>query len=110
MCHFLAEVPTRRPTVFAALSLLPPDPILGTVAQFGADPASANIDLSIGVFRNKEGATPVPSASGYLANAIVKTAMIAHPTVDLPIAEISAGDSLVKTSAMPRVLPQRTMQ
>jgi hypothetical protein len=26
-------------------------------AQFGADPASAKIDFSIGIFRNKEGAT-----------------------------------------------------
>jgi aspartate/tyrosine/aromatic aminotransferase len=31
-------------------------------AQFGADPASAKIDFSIGIFRNKEGATPVPYA------------------------------------------------
>jgi hypothetical protein len=39
-----------------------------------------------------------------------RCSMIAHPTVDLRIAEISVGNSLIKTSAMPRVLPQRTMQ
>lgn len=48
--------------MLATLSLLPPDPILGTVAQFRADSASKKIDLSIGVFRNKDGITPVPTA------------------------------------------------
>lgn len=45
--------------MFDSLSLLPPDPILGLMAKFRADPRPDKIDLGVGVYRDDAGNTPV---------------------------------------------------
>jgi aspartate aminotransferase len=50
------------PTVsimFQEISRLSPDPILGLMAKFRADPASGKVDLGVGVFRDLSGNTPI---------------------------------------------------
>ena len=42
---------------FDELVALPPDPILGLVEQFKADPRAGKIDLSVGVYQNDAGRT-----------------------------------------------------
>lgn len=44
------------------LKEIPPDPILGLMTAFQADPSRQKIDLTVGVYRNKEGKTPVMRA------------------------------------------------
>ena len=48
--------------MFQDLSQLPPDAILGLIAEFNADPRADKIDLGVGVFRTAEGVTPVLAA------------------------------------------------
>lgn len=48
--------------MFSRLSSLPPDPILGLIAQFKRDSRPSKIDLGVGVYRNAEGQTPILSA------------------------------------------------
>jgi aspartate/tyrosine/aromatic aminotransferase len=48
--------------MFADLAALPPDPLLGVTARFRADPRPEKIDLGVGVFRNRQGETPVMRA------------------------------------------------
>lgn len=48
--------------MFADLAALPPDPLLGVTARFRADPRPDKIDLGVGVFRNRQGETPVMRA------------------------------------------------
>lgn len=45
--------------MFEHLDALPPDPILGLIAAFAADPNPKKIDLGIGVYRDEFGATPM---------------------------------------------------
>ena len=45
--------------MFDTLKPLAPDPILGLMAKFRADPNPQKIDLGVGVFRNENGLTPV---------------------------------------------------
>lgn len=47
---------------FDALDIAPADTILGLMAAYQADPAHDKIDLTVGVYRNDAGATPVPAA------------------------------------------------
>ena len=49
-------MPSRR---FAAITPAPPDPILGLAEAFKADPRPGKINLSVGVYRDDTGATPV---------------------------------------------------
>lgn len=46
-------------TVFENLEFQPPDAILGIMAMFRADPAPNKVDLSVGVFQDEDGRTPV---------------------------------------------------
>ena len=45
--------------MFQAVSTAPPDPILGLSAAFAADPRPTKINLSVGVFQDESGKTPV---------------------------------------------------
>ena len=47
---------------FASLEAVPPDPILGLMEAFAGDPAKEKIDLTVGVYRDDEGSTPVMQA------------------------------------------------
>ena len=51
---------------FGSLETVPPDPILGLMEAFAADPAADKIDLTVGVYRDDEGSTPLMQA---VANA-----------------------------------------
>ncbi|MGB5486829.1 MAG: amino acid aminotransferase [Lysobacterales bacterium] len=45
--------------MFEHLNALPPDPILGLIAAYAADPNPKKIDLGIGVYRDESGNTPI---------------------------------------------------
>ncbi|MGA1769071.1 MAG: aromatic amino acid transaminase [Steroidobacteraceae bacterium] len=45
--------------MFATLEQLPPDPILGLGAAFREDPSPDKVDLSVGVYKDRAGNTPV---------------------------------------------------
>ena len=47
---------------FASLNPVPPDPILGLMEAFADDPAAEKIDLTVGVYRDDSGRTPVMQA------------------------------------------------
>jgi len=48
--------PTR---LFQNLDRLNPDPILGLMARYRADPFAGKVDLGVGVYRDEDGNTPV---------------------------------------------------
>jgi aspartate/tyrosine/aromatic aminotransferase len=48
--------------MFEKLETLPPDPILGLATAFREDPSPDKVDLSVGVYRNRAGQTPVMDA------------------------------------------------
>jgi aspartate aminotransferase len=48
--------------MFETLETLPPDPILGVTAAFRRDTYPLKVDLGVGVYRDEQGATPVPAA------------------------------------------------
>ena len=45
--------------MFESLKALPPDAILGVIAEYNADPRPEKVDLGVGVYRNADGLTPV---------------------------------------------------
>jgi len=45
--------------MFEYLDAIPPDPILGLIAAYAADPNPKKIDLGIGVYRDEHGNTPI---------------------------------------------------
>ncbi len=45
--------------MFEHLKAVPPDPILGILSAYAADPNPKKIDLGIGVYKNEAGATPM---------------------------------------------------
>jgi aspartate/tyrosine/aromatic aminotransferase len=45
--------------LFESLELLPPDAIIGLIAEYKVDPREPKVDLGIGVYRNAAGETPV---------------------------------------------------
>jgi aspartate aminotransferase len=45
--------------MFEHLNALPPDPILGLIAAYAADPSPDKIDLGVGVYRDENGNTPM---------------------------------------------------
>lgn len=45
--------------MFESLQLLPPDAIIGLIAEYNNDPRDIRVDLGIGVYRNAAGQTPV---------------------------------------------------
>ena len=48
--------------MFEKLETLPPDPILGLSVAFREDPSPDKVDLSVGVYKNRAGITPVMDA------------------------------------------------
>jgi aspartate aminotransferase len=48
--------------MFEHLAAVIPDPILGLMAAFRADPDARKVDLGVGVYRDEDGNTPVPEA------------------------------------------------
>jgi aspartate aminotransferase len=48
--------------MFDGLDRLPPDPILASLAAYRADADPGKVDLGIGVYRDDEGATPIPGS------------------------------------------------
>lgn len=48
--------------MFDQLETLPPDPILGLSVAFREDPAPDKVDLSVGVYKDRSGVTPVMAA------------------------------------------------
>lgn len=59
--------------MFDALETLPPDPILGLSVAFREDPSPDKVDLSIGVYRDPTGQTPVMAAVREAERQIVET-------------------------------------
>ena len=57
---------------FSTLGTVPSDSILGLMAAFQADPARDKVDLSVGVYRDEQGRTPVLSAVARAEAAIVR--------------------------------------
>ena len=45
--------------MFDHVNAVPPDPILGIIAAYAADPNPKKIDLGIGVYRDEQGNTPI---------------------------------------------------
>lgn len=45
--------------MFEQIKAIPPDPILGLIAAYAADPKPNKIDLGVGVYRDKNGNTPI---------------------------------------------------
>jgi aspartate aminotransferase len=45
--------------MFDRLNAVPPDPILGIISAYAADPSAKKIDLGIGVYRDELGNTPI---------------------------------------------------
>ena len=45
--------------MFDRLNAVPPDPILGIISAYAADPSPKKIDLGIGVYRDEQGNTPI---------------------------------------------------
>lgn len=45
--------------MFEHVNAVPPDPILGIIAAYAADPNPKKIDLGIGVYRDEQGNTPI---------------------------------------------------
>ncbi|HBS35095.1 MAG TPA: aromatic amino acid aminotransferase [Parvularcula sp.] len=59
--------------MFAGLTALPPDSLLGVTARFRADPRPDKIDLGVGVFRDRQGRTPVMRAVAEAQARLVAT-------------------------------------
>lgn len=59
--------------MFDALETLPPDPILGLSVAFREDPSPDKVDLSIGIYRDCTGQTPVMAAVREAERRIVET-------------------------------------
>jgi aspartate aminotransferase len=49
----------EKTLMFDHLSAVPPDPILGIISAYAADPNPRKIDLGIGVYRDEHGDTPI---------------------------------------------------
>ena len=57
--------------MFETLKPLPPDAILGIMTLFRADPHSGKIDLSVGVYQDEQGRTPVLESVKRAEKAII---------------------------------------
>jgi aspartate aminotransferase len=58
--------------VFETLKPLPPDAILGIMTLFRADPHPGKIDLSVGVYQDEQGRTPVLASVKRAEKAIIE--------------------------------------
>lgn len=59
--------------MFESLEKLQPDPILGLIAAFAADPRDDKVDLGAGVYRDEAGGTPVLAAVKEAERRLVET-------------------------------------
>jgi aspartate aminotransferase len=59
--------------MFEHIKAIPPDPILGLIAAYAADPSPNRIDLGIGVYRDEHGNTP-------MLDCVVKAEKILYAT------------------------------
>jgi aspartate aminotransferase len=59
--------------VFSQVKPIPPDPILGVIAAHAADPNPQKIDLGVGVYRDKHGATPILSCVAQAEKVLLDT-------------------------------------
>ena len=59
--------------MFEQLDALPPDPILGLIAAYAADPNPKKIDLGIGVYRDEFGNTPMLDCVGAAEQILLDT-------------------------------------
>src|SRR3989440_9652245 len=57
-----ASRPAESDSMFERLERVIPDPILGLMAAFRADPDPRKVDLGVGVYRDDRGETPVLEA------------------------------------------------
>src|SRR5690606_36023118 len=55
----MKSVPRRESAVFDRLEMAPADPILGLAEAFAKDPRVEKINLSVGVYKDEHGRTPV---------------------------------------------------
>src|SRR5437016_11219231 len=60
--HWPASRPAESVSMFERLESVIPDPILGLMAAFRADPDPRKVDLGVGVYRDDRGETPVLEA------------------------------------------------
>jgi hypothetical protein len=63
--------------VFETLKPLPPDAILGIMTLFRADPHQGKIDLSVGVYQDEQGRTPVLASVKRAEKAIIEAGITA---------------------------------
>ncbi|MEO0397856.1 MAG: amino acid aminotransferase [Pseudomonadota bacterium] len=56
----------------SSLTALPPDPLLGLMTAFRADPRADKLDLGVGVYKDANGVTPIMSAVGKAEAALLK--------------------------------------
>src|SRR6185503_13728681 len=63
---------TKGLAVFETLKPLPPDAILGIMTLFRADPHGGKIDLSVGVYQDEQGRTPVLASVKRAEKAILE--------------------------------------
>ena len=61
--------------MFESLKLLPPDAIIGLIAEYRSDPREPKVDLGIGVYRNAAGDTPVLDVVKEAERRIVESQM-----------------------------------
>src|SRR5438105_15209542 len=73
--HWPASRPAESESMFERLESVIPDPILGLMAAFRADPDPRKVDLGVGVYRDDRGETPVLSAVREAERAV-----LAHQT------------------------------
>jgi aspartate aminotransferase len=59
--------------MFEQLNAIPPDPILGLIAAYAADPNPKKIDLGIGVYRDEHGDTPMLKCVGEAEKILLAT-------------------------------------
>ena len=57
---------------FSTLDTVPSDSILGLMAEFQADPAADKVDLTVGVYKDDDGHTPVMTAVARAEASIVR--------------------------------------
>jgi aromatic-amino-acid transaminase len=81
-------------TLFSAVELAPPDPILGLNEAFNADIRTTKVNLGVGVYTNNEGKIPLLRAVRDAEEARVGAAL---PRGYLPIDGIAVYDAAVQT-------------
>ena len=59
--------------MFDSLDLLPPDPLLGLMAAYRADPRDNKIDLGVGVYKDERGLTPIMHAVKSAEERLLRT-------------------------------------